>query len=204
MHISWLGNTGVKIQVKPFDKDVSIAIDPYKHKAGSSPRSLSPDIGLFTRTKADSITLSGDPFVLDAPGEVETNGVLITAAQGHGAESVMVRVDAEQMSLGHMGLTNKQPTEKQLEVLSGVDILCIPAGGVDGYDPEQASKAISAIEPRIVIPIATKSDNDPKAGTVESFIKEMGIKADKPEKKTIIKKKDLPQEEMMIILLEKE
>jgi len=194
----------MKIQVKPFDKDITIVIDPYKHKTGTSPRSLAPDIALFTRTQKDSVTLSGSPFILDAPGEIETGGVLVTSAQGHTQESTVVRVDAEHMSVGHLGLIHKQPTDKQLEVLSGVDILCIPVGGKDVYEPEQASRAISAIEPRVVIPIAYKSDNDPKAGTVESFLKEIGLKADKPEKKVIIKKKDLPQEDMMVIVLSKE
>ncbi len=204
MHISWLGNTGVKLQVKPFDKDITVVIDPYKQKKGSSPRSLSPDIALFTRGKKESITLSGNPFTLSSPGECETKGVLVTAVQGKEKDNVLLRVDAEHMSLGHLGCTNKQPTDKQLEVLSGVDILCIPVGNGVCYDAEQATKAINTIEPRIVIPIAFKSDNDPQAKPVDSFLKEIGIKADKPEKKIIIKKKDLPQEDMQVVVLAKD
>ena len=93
MHISWLGNTAVKIQVKPFDKDVTIVIDPYKPEKGSFPRSLTPDIGLYTKGEKDSITLSGDPFVLDTPGECETKGVLITTVQSEKAEDIKIRLD---------------------------------------------------------------------------------------------------------------
>lgn len=204
MHFSWLGNTGIKIQAKPFDKDITIVIDPYKHKVGSSPRSLAPDIALFTNSRKNSVTLSGNPFTMDTPGEIETKGILISSAQGHTNDSVMFRIDTENMSIGIIGCTYKQPTDKQLEILSGVDILCIPVGGGDCYDPEQAVKVVNTIEPKIIIPTMYKSDNDPDAKPVDAFLKEIGIKADAPEKKVIIKKKDLPQEDMHVIVLNKE
>ncbi len=204
MHISWLGSTAFKIQAKPLDKDVIIAVDPYKPKAGSFPRSLTPDIGLYTHGEKDSVTLSGKPFVFSTPGECETGGVLITSVQGHEAGKTMVRIDAENMSLGHLGSTNKALTDAQLEVLSGVDILCVPIGGGDLYDAEAAVKAVNAVEPRIVVPMAFASDNDPKADSVEKFLKEMGSGNLEPEKKFIVKKKDLPQEETKIVVLSKE
>lgn len=204
MHISWLGNTAVKIQVKPADKDVTIVIDPYKPEKGSFPRSLAPDIGLYTRGEKNSVILSGNPFVLATPGECETKGVLITAAQGEKAENIKIRLDAEQMSVGHLGLANKQLTEKELEVLADVDILLIPVGGENCYDAQTAAKAATAIEPKVIIPIAFKSDNDPKAKPAEDFLKEMGIANTTPEKKFIIKKKNLPAEETQVVVLSKE
>lgn len=204
MHISWLGTTAVRLQTKPLDQDIGIIIDPYKPTAGSFPRSLTPNIALYTRGEKGSITLSGKPFTLATPGECETKGVLIAAVQGESADHVMMRIDTEHMSLGHLGLASKQPTDAQLEVLSGVDILCVPVGNKDTYDAEAAMKAVNAIEPRVIIPMAFKSDNDPKAATVDSFVKAMGMSADKPEKKVIIKKKDLPNEETHIIVLAKE
>lgn len=204
MHISWLGSTAVKLQTKPFDQDVIVIIDPYKPEKGSFPRSLAPQIGLYTRGEKNSITLSGNPFLLSTPGECETKGVLITAAQGHEQDQTMLRVDVEGISVGHIGLTKKQPSNDQLEVLSGVDILFVPVGNNESYDAEAAIKAINTIEPRVVVPIAYQSDNDPKAATVDNFIKAFGVAADKPEKKVIIKKKDLPQEETRLVILVKE
>lgn len=204
MHISWLGNTAFKIQVKPFDKDIVIAIDPYKQAKGAFPRSLAPDIGLYTRGEKDSITLSGSPFVLSNPGEIENKGVLVAAVQGHEKNQVILRLDAEQISVGHLGLINKQLTNEQLGVLSGVDVLLIPVGNGDGFDAEAAMKAVSSIEPRIVIPMAFKSDNDPTAKPVDNFLKEIGATKGTPEKKVIIKKKDLPQDETQVIVLGKE
>lgn len=205
MHLSWLGNTAVRIQAKPFDKDVDIVIDPYRPKFGEFPRNLSTDIGLYTRGLENSITLSGNPFILDTPGECETKGVLVTAVHGHDAEHIMFRLDAEQLSMAHLGLTDKTLTDQQLEALSDVDILFVPVGGKNCYDAEAAAKAVNAIEPRIVIPIAYKSENNPDAEPVEKFLKEMGVAGKvHPEKKAIIKKKILPQEETQVILLSKE
>lgn len=204
MHISWLGNTAVRIQAKPNTEDIVVVFDPYRPAAGSFPRSLAPHIALFTRGEEGGITLSGTPFILATSGECETKGVLITAAPSNREGELIFRIDAEGLSVAHLGLTNKELTDAQLEVVGDADILLLSVGAVNAYDAEQAVKAVNAIEPRIVIPIAFRSENDPKAATADAFLKEMGAKTDKPEPKAIVKKKDLPQDEMRVILLSKE
>ena len=203
MHLSWLGNTAVKIQTKPFDQDLTIVINPYKSASGSFPRNLSAHIALFSNGTENSISL-GNPFILSTPGECETKGVLITAAPGDESGQTIFRIDAEDISVAHLGMIKKDLTDNQLEMVSGVDILLVSVGGVNGYDAEQAVKAINVIEPRIIIPINYQSDNCPKAAKVEEFLKEMGASSITPEKKVIIKAKDLPQEETKIIVLAKE
>jgi hypothetical protein len=204
MHFTWLGTTAMKIQTKHLGKDVVIVIDPYKPAQGAFPRNMAPNIGLYTRGEKGSITLSGSPFVLSRAGECETGGVLITAAAGHQPETTMLRIDAEGISVAHLGLTNKTPSNKQFDTLSGVDILCLPIGHTEAFSTETAMKVVSIIEPRVIIPIAFKSANDPRAKGVDGFLKEMGVTDSRPEAKIIIKKKDLPQEETQVIILKKE
>lgn len=205
MHISWLGSTAIKLVAKPFDEEVVIVIDPYKPAEGSSPRSLTPQVAIYTHKSTDSITLSGEPFILDTPGECDIKGVLITTVDGHEEGQTMIRLDAEGMSLAHLGLANKSLNQKQREVLSGVDVLFVPVGGVDCYDAEAAVKAVNDLEPRVVIPMAHQSDNDPKSAPVSQFCKAMGIPVvSEPETKVIIKKKDLPTEDTSVIVLAKE
>jgi L-ascorbate metabolism protein UlaG (beta-lactamase superfamily) len=204
MHISWLGTTAIKIQTKPFDKDVTILIDPYKPTKGSFPRSLSGDIALYTRENKESITVSGTPSILDTTGEVEIKGVLVTAIRGTNPGETLLRIDAEKMSIGHIGLQESELTDKHLEMLSGVDILFLPVGDMHCFGARSAIKAIQAIEPRVVIPMAYKSDNDPDAKELDGFIKELGVQPQEEDKKVIIKKKDLPQEEMKVIVISKE
>lgn len=203
MHFTWLGSTAMKIQTKYAGNDVSIVIDPYKPSAGTFPRSLTPDIGLYTRGQEGSVTLSGNPFILDTPGECETKGVLIMAAAGREPGTTVLRIDAEDIGVGHLGMIGSSPDKAALDMLAGVDILCLPVGSKEAFEPQAAMKIVSIIEPRIIIPIGFKSPNDPKAGTVDGFLKEIG-QASAPESKVIIKKKDLPQEETKVIVLKKE
>lgn len=204
MHLSWLGGTAIRLQTKPMDHDVVVVIDPYKPAQGSFPRSLTPDIVLYTRGQGGSITISGSPFLLDTSGECETHGVLVSAIHGHEPGQLLLRLDSEHMSLGHLGLAQRELTDEQLDVVGGVDILFIPVGGVNCYDAEAAVKIVNAVEPRVVVPIAFHCDTDPKTGKVEAFLKEMGVTNGAPEKKFILKKKDLPQEETWVIVLSKE
>ena len=92
-----------------------------------------------------------------------------------------------------------------MEKILSPDILFIPVGGGENYlNAKEAAALATALEPRIIIPMAYSCDTDPDAGTITSFIKELGIKPEATEKKVIIKKKDLPQEETKLIVLEKE
>lgn len=205
MHISWLGGTAIKIVAKPFDEEVVVVIDPYKPAEGTAPRSLTPQVAIYTRGSADSITLSGDPFVLDTPGECDIKGVLITTVGGNGPGQTMIRLDAEGISLAHLGLVNKSLNQAQREVLSDVDVLFVPVGGVDSYGAEEAVKAVNDIEPKVVIPMAHQSDNDPKAAPASVFCKAMGVTPkNEAETKVIIKKKDLPVEDTSVVVLSKE
>lgn len=204
MHISWLGGSAIKIQVKPFDKDVTLLIDPIKPEKGAFVRSATADIALYTHGQKDSVTVSGNPFVIDHPGEWEIQQVLIAATPGSAEGTTLLRFDVEQLSVAHLGLESKQLTNAQLELLSEVDILLLNVGGEPGYTPEMAAKTANLVEARVVIPYGFKSDNLPDAAPVSKFISEMGIKAEEEENKVVIKKKDLPQEHTRLIVLTKE
>lgn len=203
MHISWLGQTCVKLQTKFKDEDVVTVINPYKPETGDFPRSLSPQIALFTSGQDNSITLSQNPFILDSLGECEVKEVMITAfpsADGN----IIYKIIAEQLSVVHLGKLNKKPDITELEKLGHVDILLIPVGnGKEYLSADDAANLVTAIEPRIVIPIAHLCDSDKNAQPVSEFVKESGLKPDITDKKVIIKKKDLPQEETKLMILEK-
>lgn len=207
MHISWLGGTAVKLVAKPYDEEVVIIIDPYKPTEGTAPRSVTPDVAILTQGpegEKEIITLSGEPFILSTPGECDIKGVLVTSVAGNEPGSTMVRLDAEGLSIAHLGLATKSLNQKQREILSDVDILFVPVGGINGFDAEAAVKAVNDLEPKIVIPIAHQSDNDPSAAPVSIFCKAMGSPLKEAEAKVIIKKKDLPVEDTSVIVLAKE
>ncbi|MFA7653754.1 MAG: MBL fold metallo-hydrolase [Candidatus Magasanikbacteria bacterium] len=202
MHFQWLGQTCVKLQTKNLDEDITILIDPYRPSKGDFPRSFSPHIGLFSHGTENAVTLSQDPFALDTLGECETKGVMVYSLTG-GEENLMFKINAEGMNVLHLGKMKKPIENGDLEKIGSVDILLIPVGGGDYLSPEDAANLVTALEPRIVIPIASECDTDPKALSVNAFIKELGLKPETTDKKIIIKQKDLPQEDTKLFILEK-
>lgn len=203
MHISWLGQTCVKLQTKNLDQDVTILIDAYKPKKGEFPRSFSPDVALYSAGEANAATLSQNPFVMNSLGECEVKGVMIYATPSADGSTVY-KLNGEGMTLVHLGKLKKPLESSEMEKIIGADILFIPVGGGNYLDAKSAAALATALEPRIIIPMAYHCDTDPDAQPVSAFIKELGLKPEATEKKVIIKKKDLPQEETKLIVLEKE
>ncbi|HLD61042.1 MAG TPA: MBL fold metallo-hydrolase [Patescibacteria group bacterium] len=203
MHLSWLGQTCVKLQTKNMDEDVTILIDAYKPAKGDFPRSFSPTVALFSHGQENAATLSQNPFVLDTLGECEIKNVMITAWPTN-AENIVYKINAEGLALVHLGRMHKKAELSELEKIGNIDILFIPVGNGSAYlSAEDAADLTTALEPRIVIPIAYQCDTDPAAKPVSEFTKELGLKPEVTDKKIIIKKKDLPQEETKLFILEK-
>lgn len=204
MHISWLGQTCIKLQTKNQDKDVIILIDAYKPKKGDFPRNFSPDIALFSQGQDNSSTISPDTFVVDSLGEMEVKNVMIYSLPGFEG-SVIYKLNAENLNMVHLGRLKKPLENSEMEKIMSPDILFIPVGGGESYlDAKTAAELANTLEARIIIPIAYNCDTDPDATPITAFIKELGLKPEVTEKKLIIKKKDLPQEETKLMVLEKE
>ncbi|PIT88401.1 MAG: hypothetical protein COU29_01265 [Candidatus Magasanikbacteria bacterium CG10_big_fil_rev_8_21_14_0_10_36_32] len=203
MHINWLGQTCVKLQSKNLkDEDVIILIDGYKPSKGDFPRSFSPNIALFSNGENNSATLSQNPLIANTLGEYEAKDTMIYALPGPDGKLIF-KIITEGMTIVHLGQLNKKLNQDLINQLDNPDILLIPVGGGNYLNPEIAAEMVTTLEPRIVIPIALQCDTDPKAGTANDFIKQIGLKPEITEKKIIIKKKDLPQEETKLIILEK-
>ena len=203
MHISWLGQTCVKLQTKNLDEDVVILVDPYRPAKGEFPRSFSPQIALFSHGREEAVTLSQDPFVLDTLGECEVKNVMTYSYPGLDG-SLIFKINTEGLNVVMLGKINKKIENGLLEQIGSPDILILPVGGNNIYlDPSDAAMMVTTIEPRIVIPVGYQCDTEPQVLPVSQFIKEMGLKPTTTDKKVIIKKKDLPVEETQLIILEK-
>lgn len=204
MHLSWLGQTAVKIQTKYAEADVIVIIDAYKpgDSANDFPRSLSPDIALFSKGTDSAITLSQNPFILDTLGECDIKEIMINAFAGSN-DSLVFSITIEGMHIVHLGRITDY-NDALIEKIGSVDILLLPMGGTKNYlSPEKAAELLAALEPRMVIPLAYQCDTDKTAAPLSAFLKEAGLKPSATDKKLIIKKKDLPQEETRLVVLEK-
>lgn len=194
---------------------VSIVIDPFGEDIGLKlPRKLEANIVLVTHDHSDHNNVkavSGQPLVINGPGEYEAKGVFIRGISGfhddsQGAERgniTIYTIEAEGIRLCHLGdFGQKELTSDQLEKIGGVDILMIPVGGVYTIDAGEAIKVMAQIEPKITIPMHYQIPKlKIKLGGVDKFLKALGIKSLEPLSKLSVKKKDLLSEEAKIIVL---
>ena len=110
----------------------------------------------------------------------------------------------EDIVLLHVGALNRDLNEQELRELElvDIDVLFAPIGGGSGMTKEQAMKMITTIEPRIVVPIhyAVPGSSE-KLDALKPFLEEMGVESSQPEKKLILRKSKLPQEDMQTVIL---
>ena len=181
------------------DNGATIAIDPFREASIKSPR-MAADVLLLTSDKLKSAasSISGDKFIIDSPGEYEAKGIFINGVPSNGNGQTFYFMDVNGVTVGHLGNTTKaELSDKQLEMFENVDILLIPVG----EDAKGAAKLVNQIEPKIVIPIFYKIPKvKTKLDTLENFKKQIGVKEEAVDK-LIVKKKDIPQEEMVMIIL---
>ena len=172
----------LKIVLDPFDEGLGLKVpkteariliishqhsDHNNEKAISAPASGSPpflgdepSIHLHSTLKGfagdePSIhlhsTLNG--FVIEEPGEYEINGVYVQGIPALG-EVIIYLIETEDMKICHLGdFGQKELSPEQLDQLGDIDILMVPIGGVGTIDAKGASKIISQIEPKLVIPM---------------------------------------------------
>ncbi len=204
MHITWLGLSALKIETK----EAVIVMDPFNPAMAAKPMRAKADIVTMSDAQSPLAShidaIQGEPFVIDSPGEYDLKGVFIqgigteTAGDKAGGRTVnSCIVDAEGMRLVHLGLMNKMPSDEIIEKMDTVDILIVPVGGGDNaMSPALAAKAVSEIEPRIVIPVMYDAAGaKEKLLPVAAFLKEVGAPKEAPMEKLLVKRKDIPEEE---------
>lgn len=202
MHISWLGQTCVRLQTKNQDEDVVVLIDAYKPDSGDFPRSFTPQMALYSHGEEGTSTTSQNPFIISTLGECEVKGVMCYSLPVDGGQ--IFKINAENLNVVHLGKITKKIDDATIEKLGTPDVLILPVGGGKEYlSATDAAELITAIEPRIVIPMGYNCDTDPKAGSLGDFLKASGLKPEMTDKKLILKKKDLPSGETKLMVLEK-
>lgn len=196
MVLYWHGKNSVSIESGGF----TLLVDPLdleKELKSAKPA----DVVLLSRPSGLKLPAKTVSFVIANPGEYDVKGFFIlgfgglnpSAGLGSG-DGVAYTIESEGMRIVHLSL-DKELTAAQLESLSDVDVLVIDVG-VDDDINETAAKIVGQIEPRIVIPVGYDAVKKPMI-----FLKEMGASDVEGQNKLSLKKKDLPQEETKVVLL---
>ena len=212
MNISYFGHSCFKIEEKINGENIVLVTDPFSKEITSlKVPNIEADIVTVSHNHKDHNNVSAlraNPFVIDTAGEFDIKGVIVEGIYSYhdnkkGAErgnNIIFRFDIEGLSLVHLGDLGDVLDNKQLEKIGGVDVLFIPVGGKYTLDAKKAVEVISQVEPRIVIPMHYKNkDVRIDLDDVEKFVKELGI-APSYEEKLKLNKKDLPSEDMRLVI----
>jgi L-ascorbate metabolism protein UlaG (beta-lactamase superfamily) len=212
MIITYIGHSCFKIQDKIGTEGLTLTTDPYDKKIGLKVPNFESDIITISHDHYDHNNvkaLRGEPFIINTAGEYDYKGIGVHGVESYHDEkggkqrgvNVIYRIEIDDISVSHLGDLGHVLDDKQLGLLVGTDILLIPVGGKYTLDAKKAVEVVSQVEPRMVIPMHYKTKNHAlDIDGVEKFIKELGIKATE-EEKLKISKKDLPQEDMELVVL---
>lgn len=213
MQIFWHGLSCIRLEAKTTDVEATLLTDPYDNETGLRfPRTVEADLTLLSHQdrKLFNLETSEHPsFVISDPGEYEVKGIFVHGiqdpAQGKDAQRpVAYRIDAEGISLAFLGHWNRALTNDEIDQLGDVDILLLPVGGGSVLDANAAASVISAVEPRMVIPLFYELPGlKEKLASVDVFCKKLGVAQRQDMNKLKIVKKDLPTDDMIVTVLER-
>lgn len=197
MQIQWTGLASFRIQTS----HAVIVTDPFADSVGITMPKLKADILLVsdqTNTLCNNTKrISGDGHTITGPGEYEIKQTFVYGVPVN--QTTLYIIEDDGMSIGFLGALDSGLTDEQLEKLEGVDILLLPVGLLS---KEQRSILVSQIEPRVIIPYLYKQPGIKQSfEPVETFLKELGVKAVEPQEKYTIKEKDLPQDDTTTVIL---
>lgn len=214
MNINWHGFSCFEIQMKTPNGEATVIIDPYQGTTGLRfPRTLEGEMVLMTHDDEDSnniAAVAGQPYVVDLPGEFEVKDIFIfgiraplkrTDKKGP-IEHRIFRIEAEGMRVAHLGALDRELSDEELRLLSHVDILMVPVGGNRVLSSKLALEVIGQIEPRVVIPMTYDVTGVKESlASVDEFCKQLGTTRQEEANKYKVAKKDLPEEDMLVVTL---
>lgn len=197
MYISWQGNNYFKLQ----NSQHSIVLNPYSLEDNYKYGKVKADVAVFTDPRmVKSCKMDEDTMVIDSAGEYETKDIFVYGRPTNG--HLIYLIIFEEIRIAFLGEYGHDPlTDKDLELVEGADIVILPVGGGQLANAKEANNLIGQIEPRLVIPSAYQvKELKNKADSLESFVKEFGVKPEEYDKFKV-SSKDLPQDDVKLIVL---
>ncbi len=212
MEVKYLGHSSFSFK----GKLATVVTDPFS----------SEKVGLkFPSTEADIVTIShdhpdhnetknitGDPLILDLPGEYEKKAVRVTGFPSYhdkheGAErgkNTLFKIEIDDISILHCGDLGHTLTDELLEEIGTVHVLCIPVGGHYTIDATDAVQVIKHVEPLLVIPMHYKMPGMTpmfdEITPVDDFLVKMGLTAEEKPKKLVLKLEELGEDMKTVVM----
>lgn len=208
VEITWFGHACFLIK----GRNATVLMDPVPAESGYTLPSISPDIVTISHEHQGHAALDlvqGDYRLVNGPGEYEIKEVFINGIRTwhdsqQGAElgrNILYVVEMEDLTICHLGDLGHALTEKQVEAMSAVDVLLVPAGGGPTITPTQAAEVIGQVEPSIVIPMQFRTEKgDAEREPVDAFVREMAAAEHRTVDRLTVRKSDLGESASVVVL----
>lgn len=208
MEITWYGLSCFRLR----SRALTVVADPFDESVGYAlPRMRANVVTVSHQASGhNNVAVVRSPdHIFVGPGEYEINGVYIQGVTtyhkgkvGERERNIAFIYHFEDLVIAHLGDIGMLPDREQIELLSEADLLLLPVGGGDTLDAAQAVEVVTALEPRIVIPMHYAQPGiQLQLDSVEKFLKEMGVPTPEPLPALKLKASNLIGEETEVILL---
>lgn len=223
--ISYLGLSCFRFEVKDHE-ETAFVTDPFSKESGLKlPRNLAADfVTISSQTPLHNAADLVKPRleknklkVISGPGEYEVKNVFINglpsvAKDKNGKivhENVIYNFSIGDVQISHLGSVARSLSSEEIQALGASDVLLLPLSSdpefKEGPTIKNLIDIVTRVEPRILIPMHYKMpDLKINLNPLEKFLKEIGQSKVEPLKKFKFSKKDLPQEEMKVMVLSRE
>ena len=205
MIITYHGVGFVKAQVG----DLTVAFSPIGKDSKEKVTRFGADLVLVANNNSryngvDQVSgFNKEPFVIDGPGEYESNSLFIRGVQTTGPNNTMntaYALNIDGIRVCHLGnLASGGLTPNAKEAIGVVDVLFVPIAEVGGLDAKEAIKTALSFEPSIIVPVGYTEAAGETA--VKAFLKEAGADKGQITEKLTIKKKDLEGKEGEVVVI---
>ncbi|HIF12492.1 MAG TPA: hypothetical protein EYQ82_05710 [Dehalococcoidia bacterium] len=147
--------------------------------------------------------------IIRGPGEYEISGLAvrgIAVPLGDATEpralNTVYTLDAELMTVCHLGALNGPLTTQAAQLIGRVDVLITPAGGTDqAISADQAAAVTRVLEPRVVIPLHPSIPSDGADLTAfDQFVSEIGLPKPEPASRVTITRGNLGEAQRLVLL----
>ena len=160
MEITWLGHASVCIN----SRDVLLVTDPYDSSEGVFMSPSKADIVISSNSDpkhSNTSAISGTPRIIKGPGEYEVSHFYITGTGTAGTDDEQIgtpintiyTIRVEGLVISHLGALNKKLPAAQMDTLRQTQILITPISGEGSLNKSDLQEVVSAIQPRILIPV---------------------------------------------------
>ena len=229
MEITWLGHSAIRIK----SSQMVLVTDPYDDSIGSAMPKVKADIVSVSHDHPHHSyvqAVEGQPRVLSGPGEYEIGSFFVSGmgtprhprpptreaeadSDEEGKEpepqewdrqiNTVFTFRGEGLKVCHLGVISQPLSPRQTEELSQADVLIIPVGGHSTIDVDKAAQVVSAIGPKLVVPVHYRVDGiDEELESVERFLGEVGATDITPQSRLSVSATSLPRD-MAVVVLQK-